>query len=282
MRRVKQRIFCGAVCEQIIYNIGDSADIRTAKPRKPRFENEEDRAAHREAISRKKNERLINANFSPASLYSTLTFDLDSEVHTVAECKRERDNFYRRILYKYPAAKIYLVYGKGKHTGRFHLHMISDGVPEEEIGKLWGRGSVIDVKPLRKHNYYKNESGQLVDHGQDYTALANYLFDHWREEFGGHRWKASRTCRMPKEKKVNADAFEPMCNPIAQAEFLNSQETEFNIALGPCASTARSGRRWRRADMCWRSAGRRSTDINIINMYVCRKRSRNASGLDAA
>ena len=48
MRRVKQRIFCGAVCEQIIYNIGDSADIRTAKPRKPRFENEEDRAAHRE------------------------------------------------------------------------------------------------------------------------------------------------------------------------------------------------------------------------------------------
>ena len=39
---------------------------------------------------------------------------------------------------------------------------------------------------------------------------------------------------IPKEKKVNADAFEPMCNPIAQAEFLNSQETEFNIALGLC------------------------------------------------
>ena len=69
MRRVKQRIFCGAVCEQIVYNVGDSADIRTAKPRKPRFENEEDRAAHREAISRRKNARLVNANFSPASLY---------------------------------------------------------------------------------------------------------------------------------------------------------------------------------------------------------------------
>ena len=217
MRRVKQRIFCGAVCEQIVYNVGDSADIRTAKPRKPRFENEEDRAAHREAISRRKNARLVNANFSPASLYSTLTFDLDSEVHTVAECKRERDNFYRRILYKYPAAKVYLVYGKGKHTGRFHLHMISDGVPEEEIGKLWGRGSVIDVKPLRRHNYYKNESGQLVDHGQDYTALANYLFDHWREEFGGHRWKASRTCRMP-EAETPTEAvreYSPKRPPVA-------------------------------------------------------------------
>ena len=254
MRRVKQRIFCGAVCEQIIYNIGDSADIRTAKPRKPRFENEEDRAAHREAISRRKNARLVNANFSPMSLYSTLTFDLDSEVHTVAECKRERDNFYRRILYKYPAAKVYLVYGKGKHTGRFHLHMISDGVPEEEIGKLWGRGSVIDVKPLRRHNYYKNESGQLVDHGQDYTALANYLFDHWREEFGGTagRQAGRAGCRRRRCRRR------------------------------PCASTARSGLRWHHADMCWRSAGRRSTDINIINMYVCRKRSRNASGQNAA
>ena len=253
MRRVKQRIFCGAVCEQIVYNVGDSADIRTAKPRKPRFENEEDRAAHREAISRRKNARLVNANFSPASLYSTLTFDLDSEVHTVAECKRERDNFYRRILYKYPAAKIYLVYGKGKHTGRFHLHMISDGVPEEEIGKLWGRGSVIDVKPLRRHNYYKNESGQLVDHRTTRRWRIISLTTGGRSSAGTAGRQAGRAgCRRRRRRPR------------------------------PCASTARSGRRWRRADMCWRSAGRRSTDINIINMYVCRKRSRNASGRDAA
>ena len=86
MRRVKQRIFCGAVCEQIVYNVADGADVRTATPRKPRFENEEDRAAHREAISRKKNAQLINANFSPTSLYSTLTFDMEDEVHTVREC----------------------------------------------------------------------------------------------------------------------------------------------------------------------------------------------------
>lgn len=217
MRRVKQRIFCGAVCEQIVYNVADGADVRTAKPKKPRFENEEDRAAHREAISRKKNVQLINANFSPTSLYSTLTFDMEDEVHTVRECKRERDNYYRRLTYKYPDARIYLVYGKGKHTGRFHLHMISDGIPEEEIGKLWGRGSVLDVKPLRKHNYYKDESGQLVDHGQDYTGLANYLFGHWREEFGGHRWKASRNCRK-QEAETPTEAvreYSPKRPPVA-------------------------------------------------------------------
>lgn len=217
MRRIKQRIFCGAVCEQIVYNVGDGADVKAAKPKKPRFENEEERAAHREAISRKKNAQLINENFSPTSLYSTLTFSREDEVHTVWECKRERDNFCRRLLRRYPEAKIYLVYGKGKHTGRFHLHMISDGVPAEEIGKIWGRGSVLDVKPLRRHNYYKNENGQLVDHGQDYTGLANYLFDHWREEFGGHRWKASRTCRMP-EAETPTEAvreYSPKRPPVA-------------------------------------------------------------------
>ena len=28
------------------------------------------------------------------------------------------------------------------------------------------------------------------------------------------------TAGIPKEGKIHADAFEPMCNPIAQAEFL--------------------------------------------------------------
>lgn len=217
MRRVKQRTFSGAVCEQIVYNISERADIRTAKPRKPRFENEEDRAAHREAISRKKNAQLINANFSPTSYYSTLTFALDCEVHTAEECKREMGNYARRLLYRYPEAKVYLVYGKGRHTARFHLHMISDGIPEEEIGKHWGRGSVLESKRLRAHNYYKNEAGELIDHGQDYTGLANYLFDHWRPEFGGHRWRASRTCCKP-EAEAPMEAvreYSPKKPPVA-------------------------------------------------------------------
>ena len=37
-----------------------------------------------------------------------------------------------------------------------------------------------------------------------------------------------------KEHKVHAEKFEPMCNPIAQANLLNSQNTEFNIAVGLC------------------------------------------------
>lgn len=39
---------------------------------------------------------------------------------------------------------------------------------------------------------------------------------------------------IPKESKIHPNDFEAMCNPIAQAEFLNSQNTEFNIAIGLC------------------------------------------------
>lgn len=37
---------------------------------------------------------------------------------------------------------------------------------------------------------------------------------------------------IPEEMKLRA--YDPMCNPIAQAMLLNEQETEFNIAIGLC------------------------------------------------
>jgi len=36
------------------------------------------------------------------------------------------------------------------------------------------------------------------------------------------------------KQKVESGSFEPMCNPIAQAEILNEAETELNIMLGLC------------------------------------------------
>ena len=65
--------------------------------------------------------------------------------------------------------------------------MISEGVPEDLIRKQWTSGSVLRIENLREHNYYDG-----VDRGRDYTGLANYLFNHWTPEVGGHRWKGSR------------------------------------------------------------------------------------------
>ena len=39
---------------------------------------------------------------------------------------------------------------------------------------------------------------------------------------------------LTKEEKIRGDTFEPMCNPISQAEILNEANTEFNILLGLC------------------------------------------------
>ena len=121
-----------------------------------------------------------------------MTLDAENEVHTAEEMRRVRDNLVRRMQYHYPKAKIVVVYGRGKTTNRFHLHLVTEGIPEEAIGELWGLGSVIEVRHLRKHNYYIDEQGNKVDHGQDYTALASYLHAHWRKEFGAWALSALR------------------------------------------------------------------------------------------
>lgn len=191
MKRVKRRRFSGVVCEQIIYHVADQVkNLLNAKPR-PRFQNEDERAAHRLGISRRKFARLVNT-FSPEALYSTLTLDNEDEVHTFQEARRLRDNYVRRLCYHAPGVKLVIVMGRGKHTSRIHFHMISEGVTEEQIKKLWGMGDVLRVEPLRAHNYYNG-----IDHGRDYTGLANYLFDHWTPEQGGHRWKQTRNLKCP-------------------------------------------------------------------------------------
>lgn len=101
-------------------------------------------------------------------------------------------------IYYYPDAQIIIVKGRGKTTNRIHAHMVSCGVPAEMIQKLWKYGSVVRSEPLREHNYYKDENGQLVDHGRDYSGLAKYLFDHWTPEQGGRRrWRQTNNLDKP-------------------------------------------------------------------------------------
>ena len=48
---------------------------------------------------------------------------------------------------------------------------------------------------MREHNYYDG-----VDHGRDYSGLANYLFDHWTKEVGGHRWFQTKNAKKPERE----------------------------------------------------------------------------------
>lgn len=214
MRRVKKRIFAGCVCEQEIYNVSDGGKKPIeAKPRL-RFANEEEREKHREGISRRNHARAFNANFSPSSLYSTLTLDDEHEVHSFPEARKIRDNYIRRLKYAYPDAVIFSYLGRGKNTHRIHLHMVSEGIPESDIVEKWGQGEIRRVEPLREHNYYEGK-----DHGRDYTGLADYLFDHWTKEQGGHRWKQTKNARKYEKeeateaKRIYSEAKPPKAPP---------------------------------------------------------------------
>lgn len=193
MRRVKKRIFSGCVLEQITFHVSDRVkDIKGAKPPRPRFKDEGERELHRAGISKRRHAQAFNENFSPSSLYSTLTFDDEHEIHTFSEARQIRRNIIRALKRQYPEAVIFLYIGRGKSTHRIHFHMVSEGLPESLIKEKWKYGSVIRINNLRKHNYYDG-----IDHGQDYTGLANYLWEHWTPEQGGHRWFMTKNAKQP-------------------------------------------------------------------------------------
>ncbi|WP_306568880.1 hypothetical protein [Faecalispora jeddahensis] len=195
MPRIKRRTYAGSVCEQEVFTVPDRVkNLKAAEPRQ-RFMTDAEREKHKLGISRRHHARMVNENFSPRSLYSTLTLDNEHEVHTFEEARRIRDLYVRRLKYANPDARISIYMGRGKSTYRIHFHMLSDGIDEKTILEKWQAGSIVRVEPLRAHNYYNG-----VDHGQDYTGLANYLFDHWTPEQGGHRWKQTKNIRPPERE----------------------------------------------------------------------------------
>lgn len=194
MKRIKRRLFYGSICDQEIYTVGDQKEVKKNMQIRPRFLSEEERAQHRDHIARVRHNRTFMATFGLQSLYSTLTFDRENEVHTVWEAKLIRANIKRRLKRKYPDAQFRVYIGYGKHTHRIHFHMVSNGLSKEQIEKEWYYGTNLRIERFREHNFYDGE-----DRGQDYTGLANYLFDHWTPEIGGHRYTSSRNLNDPDE-----------------------------------------------------------------------------------
>ena len=192
MKRVKRRIFSGAICEQVVFAVRDKTEVKDAKPGRVRFKTEAERIKHRNEISRRRHLRSFQANFSPASLYSTMTFSNEYEVHTFEDAHRIANNYCRRLLYACPDATIFLYMGRGKGTQRIHFHLVTNNIPEEVLKEKWGFGGITRITHLREHNYINS-----IDCGQDYSGLANYLFDHWTPEVGGHRWKAVGKVQKP-------------------------------------------------------------------------------------
>lgn len=191
MKRVKKRTFSGCVCEQVVFSQAENASVCRIK--RDRFKDAEQYAAFKDMIGRKRFAQLINTNFSPASFKGTLTFDTKNEVHDYDEARAVLRAYVRRIKRKCPGAKIVVVMGRAvKNAAKIHYHYIMDGVPEEVIRGKWTWGEIVECKHLWEHVFYNG-----VDHGRDYTGLANYYWDHWTPEQGGHHYYATRNMDKP-------------------------------------------------------------------------------------
>lgn len=216
--RVKRRIFAGSTCDQTVYFASDRAgDIRKKTPR-VRFQTEEEREEFNRRISRRKHARLINENMTTEGWFGTLTFDREHECHEFEDAYRERDNYYRRLRRCNPDAVIFLYVGKGKSTSRIHLHIICLGFTREEITSRWTCGEVKRLDHLREHNYMDG-----VDLGADFTAVANYCFDHWTsDQPSKHRYKATKNLRQPDDSEKPTEAkvdYSPKRPPIPPKGF---------------------------------------------------------------
>lgn len=196
MKTVKERIFSGAVCEQLVYCVADRVTLdRRTEPR-PRFRNDAEREKYNYEKAKRHFVRVVNANFGPTSLYCTLTLDNEHEIHDFPTAKRELDNYIRRLRRKYPDARIVAVMGRGKSTHRIHFHAIIEGVPAEFIREKWDGGEIARIENLKEHVKYDG-----VDQGQDYTSLAVYLFEHWTPDQGKKRWTATQNLLKPEHEK---------------------------------------------------------------------------------
>lgn len=197
--QVRRKIYSGAVLEQIVYTVSDRAGA--AKTPRLRFHTQEERDAHKLGISRRRFARLLNANCDSSWYYGTLTCDVDHELHDFTEARRAAANFRRRLQRAYPGVRLFLVMGKGRVAHRIHFHIVSD-CPKPTVCASWTLGKVERYDPLRAHNFY-GEGRDRRDYGQDYTGLANYLFDHWTPEQGGHRWIQTRNMTQPDAEEAH-------------------------------------------------------------------------------
>lgn len=195
MATFKKRTFSGAVCEIEIFNAPESRST-SLKPKPETVRTEEERKAYNRQKSQKHFVRLVNTNFSHDSYYTTLTYDNEHIPATYEAAEKALELYIRRLRRTNPQAKIIGVTGYGKRSGRLHHHLIISGVSECDIVSKWNGGEIVRAEHLREHNFYNGR-----DHGEDFTALAIYLFSHTPENVKGRRWKQTKTIQQPKEEK---------------------------------------------------------------------------------
>ena len=145
-----------------------------------------------EKNSRKRAERLINANFSDGDYWITFTYDRDNMPETIEEAQKDMRNFLRRVNHRRkkdglsPARYIYIT-EQGEKTGRVHHHLIIDHeLPGEQLEKMWNKGRRNNIRRISE-----DENGL--------SGLGAYITK--QRAKGKKRWCSSKNLKKPVEHK---------------------------------------------------------------------------------
>lgn len=144
--------------------------------------------------------RLMNENFGPGDLWTTLTYPAKCRPPSEAVQKNIR-NFLDRLrrLYKKMGKELKYIYsvGRGKR-GAVHIHMVLPKMDVEKISSIWAE--------LVNNGEYVRTDFQPMDRSHDYKKLADYIVKNSAEDFESEdpvfkkRYCCSRNLKKPVEK----------------------------------------------------------------------------------
>lgn len=207
MKIREKRIFSGKILEAEFFPV--TSDGRRYSRGKKKKVSRASQQALNDKNARKKLRRLIENNFvAENDYYCTFTYTDKESPDTYEECKRDINNFFRRLRRARDNAglpELKYIYAV-EYTTRFNIHMvISGGLSRKEVKKLWGKGEIKTVEELQE-----GERG--------FERLANYLCKEWsNKKLPGNRkrYTPSRNLKQPEERKkdgvFSARYLEKLC-----------------------------------------------------------------------
>lgn len=187
--------------------------------------------------SRIKCAALIGANFADSATAFFVTPSFDAAHYPNCQnsseywdfCMKEADKYIRRLrrVAQNRGGDIKYLYCPGiGEGGRWHIHMLIDGVTAEDIRDTWGLGGVdyhhlyTDTTWVAARDWYAKANNVNP------AAIAKYMMHNAsRRKVGKHPWHASRNCSKPTVKTERIPDGESI-EPPEGAEILEREKSE--------------------------------------------------------
>lgn len=225
------------------YNIVTTYPVQTRRDSPKARAEKKNHTAKAQQLVNDRNSRialtaLLGENFvdSLTAFFVTLSFDgahypvFVKKSEYWAFCCSEAKNYTKRLrrLAKRRGGDIKYVYSVGVgENGRWHLHMLIDGVTAEDIRDAWGRGGVDYHQLYTDTKWIANREWYCKADNVNPVAIAKYMMRNAScRMVGQHPWHASRNCVRPKAEPVEIVPDNASIEPPEGAEVLYRETSE--------------------------------------------------------